>query len=739
MADGPDADPVGKVVDLKSARAARTGSTDPAPDSDADRSPDSATPKSGDSTRDPGDDESGGESVVMVDSPAPAGPGLMDKIRAAKRQDVIPAWARSKPEFVTAAGWLGGYVGHSAAYHAVRLPWYSLRLACQAPAGAAKFIGSALRWVSDAEGDPLRRAAASRENVMEYMTLSRQRDRRVKLRMTLMTAGLILGPILALVLYVLAPAWLTVLSVAALTAGLGFLGAPSDKPVISRAVVTTEVEKLTSGIVERALGALGISEINKALAKGGEGIKFPAPITRDGPGWRADVDLPYGVTVPDILDRREKLASGLRRPLGCVWPEPVADEHAGRMMLWVGDRALNKVPKPAWPLARSGAASLFKALPFGTDQRGRRVDLTLMYDNVLIGAMPGMGKTFALRTLLLAAALDPGTELLTWELKGTGDLDPLKTVSADYGSGADDETAAAALDSIRYVYKDLERRAKVISSLPKDKCPENKVTPSLAANRSLGLHPLVLAIDECQELFSHEKYGKEAGSLCTGIIKRGRALGVILLLATQRPDKDSLPTAISANVGTRFCLRVMGQMENDMVLGTSLYKNGIRATSFTKSDKGIGYLVGAADDPQIVRGYYLDNTEAEAICARARQARIDAGTLRGIAAGQAPERREVAEPLLEDILAVVPADEDKPWNDATVDRLAELRPEKYGVWAALKDSDKARQLTTALKPYGVATGQVARRVNGKQINRTGFERAHIITAIAERDRNRDAG
>jgi S-DNA-T family DNA segregation ATPase FtsK/SpoIIIE len=728
-----------EVVDLNKARSARGESADPAPDSTADSRPTESADPHADRSPDPVDDDIDGGSAVMVDGPAPAGPGLMDRLRSGHRREVIPAWAKSKPEFVTALGWLGGYAGHTTAYHAVRVPWYSLRLAVRAPAGAAKFIGGAMRWVADTEGEPLRQVAARRENVEEYLKLSRQRDNRVKLRSILMLLALVVGLPLALVLFVLAPTWIEALTLAMLTAGFGFLGAPSDKPVISRAVVTTEVERLTSGIVERALGALGIAEINKALGKGGEGIKFPAPITRDGPGWRADVDLPYGVTVPDILDRREKLASGLRRPLGCVWPEPVPDEHAGRMLLWVGDRPLNKVPKPAWPLAKTGTTSLFKPLPFGTDQRGRNVDINLMYDNVLIGAMPGMGKTFSLRTALLAAALDVLAELLVWELKGTGDLDPLKRVAVDYGSGADDDTAAATLDCIRYVYKDLERRAKVIASLPKDKCPENKVTPELAANRSLGLHPLVLAIDECQELFSHEKYGKEAGTLCTGIIKRGRALGVILLLATQRPDKESLPTAISANVGTRFCLRVMGQLENDMILGTSMYKNGIRATSFTRSDKGIGYLVGAADEPQITRGYYMDNEEAEAICERARKARAEEGTLRGIAAGQTPERREVADPMLEDILAVVPADEAKPWNDVTVDRLAELRPEKYRPWAELAPADKARQLTNALKPYGVTTGQVARRINGKQINRTGFERAHIVSAIAERDRKRDAG
>ena len=669
----------GEVVDLDKARAARGESGDSRPVESADTSgTGSADPDGRESGT--GDADASGDAVVMVDGPAPSGPGLMERVRGAERRPVLPAWATSKPEFVDAAGWLAGYAAHTAAYHAVRTPWYALSLAMRAPAGAAKFARGTMRWVTDAEGEHLRQAAANRENPEDYLKLSRQRDHRVRLRTIILALACVVGLPAALAMWVLAPDWLLATTAAALTLTLGWAGAPIDKPVVSRAVVATEVERLTSAIVERALGALGIAEVNKALGKGGEGIRFPAPITRDGPGWRADVDLPYGVTVTDILDRRDRLASGLRRPLGCVWPEPVPDEHAGRMMLWVGDRALNKVPPAPWPLAKGGSASLFKPLPFGCDQRGRNVDLTLMYDNVLIGAMPGMGKTFSLRTPLLAAALDPLAELLIWELKGTGDLSALEKVAADYGSGPDDATCAAALDSIRYVYGDLERRAKVIASLPKDKCPENKVTSELAAVKSLGLHPLVLAIDECQELFSHETYGKEAGALCTAIIKRGRALGVILLLATQRPDRESLPPAISANVGTRFCLRVMGQIENDMILGTSAYKNGIRATTFTKADKGIGYLVGAADDPQIVRTYYIDNPAADRICDRARATREAAGTLRGLAAGHAPERREAVDTLLDDILAVVPADEAKVWSETVISRLAELRPELYGTW-----------------------------------------------------------
>jgi S-DNA-T family DNA segregation ATPase FtsK/SpoIIIE len=111
------------------------------------------------------------------------------------------------------------------------------------------------------------------------------------------------------------------------------------------------------------------------------------------------------------------------------------------------------------------------------------------------------------------------------------------------------------------------------------------------------------------------------------------------VLATQRPDAKSLPTGVSANVGIRFCLRLMGQTENDMVLGTSSYQNGLRATTFGPRDKSIGYLIGASDEPQIVRTDYIDGAAAEAIGARARALREAAGTITGHAAGDTPISR----------------------------------------------------------------------------------------------------
>ena len=73
------------------------------------------------------------------------------------------------------------------------------------------------------------------------------------------------------------------------------------------------------------------------------------------------------------------------------------------------------------------------------------------------------------------------------------------------------------------------------------------VTPELASDPRLGLHPIAAAIDECQIAFEYPVYGKEVEEIATDLTKRGPALGMLLILATQRPDARSIPTGISAN------------------------------------------------------------------------------------------------------------------------------------------------------------------------------------------------
>ncbi|MFC5996266.1 FtsK/SpoIIIE domain-containing protein [Pseudonocardia hispaniensis] len=663
--------------------------------------------------------------ALPVDPPAPPKTvhATVTGWATAKHRPIVPAYLRSRNEARQLAGWLARHGAHVVGYQLSRTPVYGARLVVRAPAGLLVALVAVWRWVFDAEAAPLRADAVGRNAAAEYLSLSRQRNTRVRQRGLAAAAGLAVLLVAAVLVATVGPWWLATLAALVAVAVLGKLGTPPDRRVTDPATVAASAPpRLTADVVTRALQSLGIA----AMSAKGATIGYVAPITRDGPGWRAEVDLPHGVTVADVVERRDRLASGLRRPLSSVWPEPAADQHAGRLVLWVGDQPLNAVKPAVWPLTKAGAVDLLGGVfPFGVDQRQRPVTISMAETNALIGSLPGGGKTSAVRVLALAAALDPHAEIRVAEHKGSGDLSALERVAHRYVSGPADEAIAATVESLRELHGELQRRAEVIATLPRQLVPDAKVTPELAGRRSLRLWPIVQIIDEAQEVFAHPEHGDEAGRLAEKIIKRGRALGIILVLATQRPDKDSLPTGVSANVGVRFCLRVMGQVENDMILGTSAYRNGVRATLLTPRDKGIGYLVGAADEPLVVRTYYVDRLAAERITERARVTREQAGTLTGYCVGDEPPLTPEAS-LLDDLRTIFATIEvDKVWSETVCERLAELRPEHYHGWGP-------EQLAAALRPYGIHTGQVWGRLpNGKGANRRGLTVADVLAA-AER-------
>ena len=683
-----------------------------------DTTPAAAEPERAEVEPKPPDDTLDGELVddppaepQPVDQPAPVTYTpirvLLDEV-AGNRRPILPAWLLSAEDRVHVARWLIGHAGHVAGYHAVRLPLYGAVLAIRSPRGLLLVLHRAGRWTADMEAHALRQHAIRTVDTQLWIRLTEHRAQRVRRRLVLVavTLGVLVGGGAAA--WFLLPGWVFGLGVAGAVTVLGKLGTPPDRPVISPAVVPARVQQLRSEHVVRALKALGIA----ALSGKDAALTFPSPIMRDGPGWRAEVDLPYGVTATDVIEKRDRLASGLRRPLGCCWPEPVHDEHAGRLVLWVGDEPLNQMRPRAWPLLAGGAFDLFDPVPFVLDQRGRPVAVPLVFANVLIGAVPRVGKTFSLRLLALAAALDPYARLRVFELKGTGDLGMCERVAHRYASGAGTDALDAAMVSLQELYADLEVRAKTITRVAKTRpqdCPENKVTRALCREPGLGLGLEVVIIDECQELFSHKDYRDEAERLVEGIVKRGPALGMIILLATQRPDAKSLPRSISDNIVVRFALRMMTDVANDMILGTSSYKRGIRATLFTAKDKGVGYLVGVADDALIGKTYYIDGPTADTIAERAYALREAAGTLSGDAVGEQPVRVDV----VTDVLRVA-AGAERMWTVELLERLAGLRPEVYGGWTAA-------QLAAALRPAGIEPMQVwGTDAEGVGANRQGY-------------------
>lgn len=668
---------------------------------------------------------------VPVDNLNLPAPGVSDE----KRRPILPPWLKDRTEFSTTARHTSARLGYASLYHGLRLPWYGIQLTAMAPRGACRFIRETNRWLWDREAAPLRDHAVRTEDVDEYLHLARLRGNRVRLRGLVTIVATVFGLGFAIWLYVMAPAFLWVFAAGGVLT-LGYFGQQPDAPVIGPAVMRTELQKLTGTIVLRALGAINDSRINAALKdfgnKAAHGMGFTSEICRDGPGYRAVIDLPFGVTPDDVIEKREALASGLRRKLGCVWPSgdtESLDGHEGRLILWVGDRPMNATTKPPWPLLKDGQVDLFKPVVFGNDYRMSPMTVTLMFAAIVIGSIPRMGKTFLLRLFLLICALDPRAALYAFDFKGTGDLGALETVCHRYRAGDEPEDIEYVLHALREIKEELRRRAKVIRSLPRSRCPESKVTPELASDKSLGLHPIVVGLDECQVPFEDEKYGAELESICTDITKRGPALGIIGLFATQRPDAKSLPPGISANAVLRFCLKVMNHQANDMVLGTGAYKSGIKATMFSRSDRGICWMSGEGDDPRIVSSAFIDANGAETVVARARKLREEYGNITGHAIGEGPTAT-IGMDILGDVLKVVVHSEEQVWNERVAGRLAMLRPDVYEGWTAAN-------VTAALKPWAVTIRDVWGETDeGEKATRRGFRRADVVAAVTRREADR---
>lgn len=669
--------------------------------------------------------------VVNVDQIPDPKKTAFDRITAHRegaKQPVVVPWLKKPEERQPILLWAIGYAWHIFRFHLVRLPIYQWRLIRRAPVGAWRLLAGLVNTLLDAEARPLRQSAVARDDVKEYLQLAKERNARVRHRGV--AAAVLAVPlamlVLALVFWVQGLAWWA--AMLTLVDALGVIGRRRDAPLISKATTPLHLAPvLRRDVVEVALRALPNTIKKDAV------IEFPDPIIKDGPGYLARVNLPYGVTPQDVMGKRLALASGLRRPIGCVWPGP-GPHHGGQLDLWVGDQDLATARQPAYPLLERGTADIFGRLPYGTNQRNGRVGITLIENNALIGAMVGQGKTSAMRVLALGVALDATAEIRVHELKGSGDLGALEQIAHVYGSGQDDETIRGCLEDLKAIRAEVERRAAAIKKIAKaspELCPNNKVTRELANRRDLGLHPLVVLLDEVQNLYTHETYGKEAAKLALDIIRLGRAFGVILVQATQRPDADSLPKGISSNAGIRIALRVMDDAANNMILGAGMYGSGIRATDFTSKDKGIAWLVGVEEEPIVAKSFNITTGMAERVCQRARRLREDAGRLSGHAIDQvveAAEHQAEGFDLLADIRQVM-SDQGVGWmwNASAAGSLGALRPGAY-------DGLTAETLGVLLAKRGVKTKAMNRTDpdgTGRK-NLTGFTLEDIAQALEGR-------
>ena len=123
-----------------------------------------------------------------------------------------------------------------------------------------------------------------------------------------------------------------------------------------------------------------------------------------------------------------------------------------------------------------------------------------------------------------------------------------------YRAGDDPEDIEYLVADFRGLRDEMRRRTKVIREIAEkypELCPENKVTPELASRQAPRPAP-----DRDRDRRVPGRFRAPAvrraswRRSATDLAKRGPALGIMLMLATQRPDAKSIPPA---SPRTRCC------------------------------------------------------------------------------------------------------------------------------------------------------------------------------------------
>ena len=327
-------------------------------------------------------------------------------------------------------------------------------------------------------------------------------------------------------------------------------------------------------------------------------------------GWRPTPSgVAYGLAlhpgcVADDLDRSgQRLAVAFGARTVTVSRDRA---RAGRAELLVSYRdPLAEAPVP-WPWTSLTRSQLWGGLPFGYDEDGALVVLELAGRHLLVGGEPGAGKSNALSLVVGAAALDPSVEL--WCFDG-------KLV----------ELAAWRRVARRFVGPDLHEATVVLGELRSEM--ESRYTVLLERGLrqlrpELGLGLVVAVIDELAlYLQSKGKARDEFAEVLRDVVARGRAAGVVVVAATQKPAFDVIPTSIRDLFGLRLAMRCATRDASDTILGAGAAQRGYSAAELDPASRGVGYLLAEGTVPRRMRCFVLDDDHLSQVAARAERLR----------------------------------------------------------------------------------------------------------------------
>ncbi|HZU10790.1 MAG TPA: DNA translocase FtsK [Pseudacidobacterium sp.] len=215
-------------------------------------------------------------------------------------------------------------------------------------------------------------------------------------------------------------------------------------------------------------------------------------------------------------------------------------------------------------------------LAMGKDINGRIVvaDLATM-PHVLIAGSTGSGKSVAINAMIMSLLYKATPEQVRMIL-----VDPKRVELGMYESIPHLFTPIItepklAANALRNAVREMERRLKLLASRSVRNIDQyNKLfengTPSLFDNEEQEQKPLpyiVIIIDELADLMMLDKANVEES--ITRLAQMARAVGIHLVLATQRPSVDVITGLIKANVPTRMSFRLATKVDSRTILDSN--------------------------------------------------------------------------------------------------------------------------------------------------------------------------
>lgn len=207
---------------------------------------------------------------------------------------------------------------------------------------------------------------------------------------------------------------------------------------------------------------------------------------------------------------------------------------------------------------------------------------------IVVGGLPGRGKTSLIGSLLCQWSPTPAVQLALLDGKGSADYEDWQ----DRAWRHSDDQLEAAVDLLEDCAALMRARLGCVVQVTGRKNSWH-VGPTEA-------WPLIVVlIDECQQFLDVASYkgdkdmeamARRCVALAAELIRKGRSAMFVTILATQKPTTDSIPSTCSANAGISLCFGVKTVEAAASVLGPDIREYGSVSPVGLRDDSMVGVL-----------------------------------------------------------------------------------------------------------------------------------------------------